>query len=171
MHDVLAFASASFGAPRRFTEERVAEQAPTVSPVESVMELPLNTPMMPPFCQHFRYRFCWDALPYTRQADAFIGGWCELRNPLLISYPYIAAILDAWAPALFPTLKAPMRAASVDFSYHFLCTPEQLSKLTTPFLYRGEVLSLYQGYAEERNWLWDATGIPVATARQLYAIS
>ena len=100
-----------------------------------------------------------------------IGGWCRFRADYSITYPYIAALLDSWPPALFPTLKAPQRAASVDFSYHFLCPPEKLRTLQLPFLYKGEVISLYEGYAEERNWLWDRNGSAVAVARQLYAIS
>ena len=100
-----------------------------------------------------------------------MGGWCELRQKLPLSYPYLACILDAWAPAVFPTLKAPIRAASVDFTYHFLLSREELLTLKLPFLYRGEVLSLNEGYAEERDYLWDLEGKAIATARQLYAYS
>lgn len=168
---VLAFASASFGETRPLKQEIQAPPPPVAPLPEEVAEVPKTLPIMPAFCQYFSYRFCLDYLPYTQAQQASIGGWCELRQPLDLSFPYIACILDAWAPALFPTLKAPIRAASVDFSYHFLCSREELSALALPFLYRGEVLSLYEGYAEERDFLWDKDGKPIASARQLYAFS
>jgi acyl-CoA thioesterase len=62
-------------------------------------------------------------------------------------------------------------AASLDFSYHFLITPEELGSLERPFLYRGEVLHVSEGYLEERDWLWDRSGRLIATARQLIAMS
>lgn len=167
----IAFASASFGDPRQYEGMIAAKAPPSAPPPEKLQELPTHLPLMPAFCQHVSYRYCWNSIPYTQQKRALIGGWCELRNPYPISYPYIAALLDSWPPAILPTLSAPLRAASVDFSYHFLCSPKKLSELERPFLYQGEVLALDQGYAEERNVLWDRQGIPVASARQLYAIS
>ena len=129
----LAFASASFGTPRNFKGDRPAETPPSAPPPHQVMELPLSTPMMPPFCQHFRYRFCWNALLTHEREDAVIGGWCELREEQEISYPYIAALLDSWAPAIFPTLDAPTRAASVDFSYHFSLLSSSAHRAIGPF--------------------------------------
>ncbi|MAD61651.1 MAG: hypothetical protein CMH49_09125 [Myxococcales bacterium] len=168
---VLAFASASFGEARSFSKHIAALAAPDAPLPNQVEEVPKDLEIMPAFCRYFSYRFCLDHLPYTQAKEATMGGWCQLRQNLPISYPYLACILDAWAPAVFPTLTAPIRAASVDFTYHFLCNREELLNLELPFLYRGEVLSLSDGYAEERDYLWDRKGKAIATARQLYAYS
>ena len=169
-YTMVAFASASFGEARSFNRNYPAEVAPQAPRPHEVVEVPKESPIMPAFCKHFTYRFCLDALPYTGDKIAALGGWIDLREDYVLSFPYIATLLDAWPPAVFSTLKAPLRAASIDFTYHFLCNEQQLVSLEKPFLYRGKQFSLADGYAEERNWLWDAKGLPVGTARQLYAI-
>ena len=168
---VVAFAGASFGTPRGLDFSTPAISPPEAPPPEDVPEVPIDLPMMPAFCQHFVYRFCLDGLPYSGHSIPALGGWCDLRAPGPITYPLIAALLDAWPPAVFAALRGPSVGASLDFSYHFLVTPEQLGELERPFLYRGEVSHASEGYLEERDWLWDRRGVLVATARQLIAVS
>jgi acyl-CoA thioesterase len=167
----VALASASFGEARTYQSIRPSLAAPKAPRPNQVEEVPKDLPMMPSFCQYFSYRFCLDGIPYTQSEEAAMGGWCDLRKDFTLSYPYLATVLDAWPPAICPTLQGPMRAATVDLTYHFFCSPTTIHTLTPPFLYRGEIFSLYDGYAEERDCLWDANGVPIASARQLYAIS
>jgi acyl-CoA thioesterase len=168
VNGVIAFATATFAAPRHVDLTLPAESAPEVPSPEGVSELPLDTPMMPDFCRHFSYRFCIGGHHFQGLKTPVMGGWCDFRSPYEVSAPMVATLLDAWAPACFVSLKAPTPAASVDFSYHFLTS--EWSTLERPFLYRGEVHSLADGYAEERDHLWDAKGRPVAVARQLIAL-
>ena len=68
----------------------------------------------------------------------------------------------------FPSLKAPIPAASVELTYHFLQT--DLSILHRPFIYKGLVQFAQDGYAEERDFIWDSNGTPIASARQWVAL-
>lgn len=161
-------ASATFALARKSGLMSPPEPAPVALSPEQAPEVPTGLPFVPAFTDQLSYRYCLGSLPYSGAAVATLGGWCDFRAGFEVDYPMIAALLDAWPPAMFASLKAPMPAASVDFSYHLLCT--DLRALQRPFLYRGEVLSIVDGYAEERNWLWDANGTPVAVARQLVAL-
>ena len=165
------FAGASFGLTRDFVLSVPKLIPPVVPPPEEVAEVPKDLTMMPAFYNHFSYRFCIGSPPYTGASEPVMGGWCDVRAEGPITYPLIAALLDAWAPAACASISEPTVAASLDFSYHFLVTPEELATLQRPFLYRGEVLHASEGYLEERDCLWDRTGRLVATARQMIAIS
>lgn len=161
-------ASATFALPRKSGLMRGAEPAPHVPPPHEVPEVPAGIPFVPEFTKQLSYRYCIGALPYSGAQTPVLGGWCDFRAGFEVDYPMIAALLDIWPPAMFASLKAPLVAASVDFSYHLLSA--DLSALKRPFLYKGESRSIVDGYAEERDWLWDANGTPVAVARQLIAL-
>ena len=164
-----AFASATFGAQRGEYTQLDTIPAPQAPSPQALTELTHPT-LMPPFAQHFIYWPCLGAGLYSGDPQPILGGWCDIRAPGPVTYALIAALLDAWAPALFVSLKRPMVAASVDFSYHFCVTPDELEQLKRPFLYRGEAKLDNQGYIEERDLLWDSEGTLVATSRQLIAV-
>jgi len=164
----IGVATATFALPRKSGLSQAAEAPPDVPAPEAVPEVPQGLPIVPIFTEQLSYRYCVGGLPYSGAEEPVTGGWCDFRAGFEVDYPMIAALLDIWPPAMFASLKGPLPAASVDFSYHFLAT--ELSALERPFLYRGEVLSIVDGYAEERDTLWDAQGRPVAVARQLIAL-
>lgn len=166
---LVALAYASFGSFRSAEHELEPQAPPSLPDPNKVPEAPF-LPSMPAFCQHVSYRYCLGGFPYSGHAEPKLGGWCDLKDAGPVSLPYLAALLDAWAPALLPTLQQPMRAASIDFSYHFYVKPSEVEQLQRPFMYVGEVISIVDGYAEERDLLWDASGRPVASSRQLIAL-
>ena len=173
LSDLCAFAGASFGSPRGSAEllsslplELSAPEAPLPKDLSELY----HPTLMPKFAQHFIYFPCIGGGIFSGDSSPTIGGWCDLRAPGPVTYPLIAALFDAWAPAVFASLTRPLIAASVDFSYHFMVTPEELSALERPFFYRGEVTLGAEGYLEERDVLWDRRGKLVATARQLIAV-
>ncbi len=169
--ELIAAATATFGLARESGLTHPAEPAPPAPPPEEVREVPPGLPLMPRFTQHLSFRFCLGAPPYARAATPELGGWCDLRAPhntRPLDFPTLALLLDAWPPAHFASLSAPMAAASVEFSYHFLVTDP--AALERPLLFKARSMSAVDGYSEERGWLWDRAGRPVAVARQLVAL-
>lgn len=165
---VIGHATATFATARKSGLTQTPEAPPQVPVPQDVPEFPAHIPMVPEFTRQLSYRYCLGSLPYAHAPEAILGGWCDFRAGFPIDFPMISALLDIWPPAMFACLKSPIPAASVDFSYHFLCP--DLSTIKRPFLYQGKVLSIVDGYAEERNWLWDAEGTAIAVARQLVAL-
>lgn len=166
--DLIATATATFALPRESALTHPAEPAPPAPPPEEVREVPVDMPLMPRFTRHLSFRFCLGSPPYARAVTPELGGWFDLRAPTPLDFPTLAALLDAWPPAHFASLRSPMTAASVEFSYHFLVS--DLLVVERPFLFLGRSLSVVDGYSEERGWLWDRGGRAVAVARQLVAL-
>ena len=165
---LIATASATFALPRTCQWSYPAEPVPSLPPQETIAEVPANFPLMPDYCRYLSYRFCLGDPPYSQSKTPLVGGWFDFRENYPINFPLIAALLDAWPPACFPSLNAPIPAASVDLTYHFLTS--DLSRIERPFIYKGCVQSASDGYAEERDFLWDAHGVPIASARQWVAL-
>jgi acyl-CoA thioesterase len=166
---LVAFASATFAQERESKLHYAPASAPQAPHYSSIPEVPFE--LMPPtlaFTRFVSYRFALGQPPLSRAPKAIVGGWCDFKGEPPLDFSLLAALLDVWPPAIFSTMSRFTRAASVDLTYHFFV--EELSALKRPFLYHGEVLSMVDGYAEERNVLWDAEGTLVASARQLIAV-
>ena len=163
------FASATFALPR---ESMINAPASPPPQAPHFSEVPvLDSRLMPPsltFTKNVDFRFCVGHLPYSKAPESVVGGWCDFKGEPPLDFPMLAALLDVWPPAIFVSLSGLKMAASVDLTYHFIA--DDLSQLKRPFLYRGEALSVTDGYVEERDELWDAEGRPIATARQLIAV-
>ena len=165
---LMATASATFALPRSVQWSYSSDPFPEIPPWQEVPEVPKNFPLMPAYCNEMSFRFCLGDPPYSGSAHPLLGGWCDFRESYPIDFSLIAALLDAWPPACFPSLKKPVPAASVDLTYHFLT--QDLSRLSRPFVYKGFVQSAEAGYLEERDFLWDAQGHPIASSRQWIAL-
>jgi acyl-CoA thioesterase len=166
---LVAFASATFAQARESELHYAPADAPQAPHYSSIPEVPFE--LMPPtlaFTRFVSYRFALGQPPLSRAPKAVVGGWCDFKGEPPLDFPLLAALLDVWPPAIFSTMSRFTRAASVDLTYHFFV--QELSTLKRPFLYHGEVLSMVDGYAEERNVLWDAEGTLIASARQLIAV-
>ena len=101
---------------------------------------------MPAFCQHLSYRFVGMRFPIPG-LRAMIGGWC-FRADYSITYPYMA-LLDSWAPALFPTLKAPQEPPLLIFrttSYVHLKANDPSLALSL----QGEAISLMRAMLKRK---------------------
>ncbi len=148
--------------------EILPKSAPDYPPPEKVFEVPIDMPMMPTYCKYVSYRFCGDVVPYSGSKIPIVGGYAKFRENYEFGYPYLCAILDVWPPAFFSCLTRPSVAATVDLSYHFY--DQQPQALDIPLIYQGEILGMKDGYADEKGFLWDLYGRPIASARQLIAL-
>jgi acyl-CoA thioesterase len=138
-------------------------------PPDDVLELP-ELPGAPVFTQHYRYRFCVGAAPFSGADRPELGGWIRFAEPVPLDAAAIGAIIDVWPPAVASLATTPRVASTVDLSVHFLeplPLPAELGQLV---LYRGYSPWAKDGYAEEYGELYASDGRIVARTRQWVAI-
>jgi acyl-CoA thioesterase len=120
--------------------------------------------LVPPFTQYFDYRPVVGADWFRGEGRALSGGWMRLSEPHALDAPLVAALADAWPPAIFPVAPGPLAAPTVELTVHF----------------RGEipaagdwVLGMFEsrvghaGFFEEDGTLWTPDGTLLAQSRQL----
>ncbi|MCA9794105.1 MAG: thioesterase family protein [Candidatus Eremiobacteraeota bacterium] len=165
-HGLVAQALATFGLSR--TDERILDPTPppAVAPPER-LEPPPASPIMPTFTQHLDYRLCLGAMPYSGADQGLLGGWIRWREPRPHDFVGLAALLDAWPPAVLPLYDKPIKAATAELTYHFLS--DELPQ-DDWLLFEATCPSLAAGYAEEQASLWSRRGKLLARAYQLVTI-
>jgi hypothetical protein len=125
-------------------------------------------PAPPPFLRFFEM----DLLP----PGPFSGGRARtmgrvrMRNPgVLRDAAWLVAHADAWFPALFTAMTAPRPMATLSFSLHVGCDPQDLPA-DTRFVHVGEGHALHQGYVCDRRELWTEDGRLVALNQQTIVV-
>ncbi|MEZ4322149.1 MAG: thioesterase family protein [Myxococcota bacterium] len=162
----LVLATATLASGR--TEDADFDRAtpPDLHPVERLPDLG-TAPGVPVFTQHFAFRFS-EGVPFTGGANARSAGWLRPRVDEPLTTPLALALLDAWPLAVLPMLPRPRPAASV--AIHF----QLFAPLATQSdgWYRTLVTSDLnrQGYSDQVNAVWDASGRLIGRSHQLVAI-
>lgn len=136
---------------------------------DDVQELP-ELPGAPVFTQHYRYRFCVGAAPFSGSDRPELGGWVRFAEAVPLDAAAIGAIIDAWPPAVAPLATTPKVASTVDLSIHFLEPLPLAEERGQLLLYRGYSPWARDGYAEEYGELRAADGRIVARTRQWVAV-
>lgn len=165
-HGLVAQALATFGLSRADERVKTAEPAPSVAPPEALAPPPAS-PLMPTFTQHLDYRPGLGAMPYTGAEQGRLGGWIRWRESRAHDFVGLCAMLDAWPPAVLPLYDKPIKAATAELTYHFLC--DQLPAEDW-LLFEATCPSLAAGYAQEQACLWSRQGRLLARAYQLVTL-
>ncbi len=114
---------------------------------------------------------CSGDLPYTGSPRALSGAWIRLTEPKVIDSFLVAALTDAWVPAIYPRLapnEPPVSVPTIDLSVHFRASlPYQGAKLDDFCLVQVRSLTARDGFIEEDCEVWSPTGVLLAQARQL----
>lgn len=122
----------------------------------------------PEFARHFVYRIV-AGIPFTRDATSTLG-WIAAREP---GEPrdaaYIAAIMDAWFPAVLPRIAAPRPLATIAYTLELVDGLDGIDP-GEPLLYRGTVPVAANGYFLETRELWGADGRLVSRNHQTFAV-
>jgi acyl-CoA thioesterase len=142
-----------------------AVQAPATPDPEQIEPVP-TLPVMPPFTRYFDYRFCLGEAPFSEAELAETGGWVSLKEPRSLDAPLIAAMGDAWLPAVFSlaSLEDRYLLPTIDYTVHFrrpIADRDGMVKI----LLRSGMSS--EGFFEEDGLLWDRQGRLLAQSRQL----
>lgn len=140
------------------------EAPPTATPFAELRRLdaPEGTP---PITHRLDVRPAIGPLPFSGADEGCTGGWLAFATPRDADALACATLVDAWWPAPFVRLTAPIAAPTVDLSIHF--------RARLPVGGAGPVLGRFtsrtsaQGFFEEDAELWSADGVLLAQGRQL----
>jgi acyl-CoA thioesterase len=163
---VVALAALSVGFPSPAEWSRPAPDAP---PPQAVQPWPAFDGA-PPIAHRVLARPVFGAPPLSAAPEALTGGWLLLADPP--SGAGDAALLafyaDAWLPAPFTRLAAPVAAPTVDLTVHFRA-PGATAALDAgaPVLARFRSETSAGGFFEEDGELWAPDGTLLAQSRQL----
>jgi acyl-CoA thioesterase len=141
---------------------------PEVGRPEDGFEVPTEGDGIPNFLANFDMRWLIGDRPFSGADEAIVGGWARLREPVLADAPVIAALADAWPPAVFPKADRLVVAPTVDLTVHFR-TALPLEGATAEDFYLGRFASSVarDGFFEEDGELWSQDGRLIAQSRQL----
>jgi acyl-CoA thioesterase len=105
-----------------------------------------------------------------RARHAVAGGWIRAEEPQEMDSPAIAAVTDAWMPAIVTRIDEPLFVPTIDLTVHFR------SSLPHPGLGRDDfVLAVFRttvtadGFMDEDGEVWAPDGTLLAQSRQLAA--
>ena len=98
-------------------------------------------------------------------ADAAVtGGWIRLADPEPVDAHVIAALTDAWFPAVFTVTRERVQVPTVDLTIHFRDAPAPVHDwCLTRFVSRHAS----HGFVEEDGEIWSPDGRLLAQSRQL----
>jgi acyl-CoA thioesterase len=141
---------------------------PDVPPPAESFEIPFEGEGVPKFLSNFEMRWNQGAKPFSGADEAVVGGWFRMRDPTVADAPVIAALLDAWAPAVFPIATQPVIAPTIDLTMHFRM-PLPIPKANADDFYLGRFSSSLgrEGFFEEDGQIWSPDGSLLAQSRQL----
>lgn len=163
--DVVAHAVLGFGK----TRDVGADAAGTRATFPSYDGVTASRPVSPgpTFTQHFEYRPV-TGRPYSGAAEPLVEGWVRIREPGDVPAPYaLLAMIDAWFPAVVPTLTQPRPFGTISFAAHLFnrgWVPGE------PLFHRARLLASQQGYFAEIRELYTPAGELAAVNQQTMAI-
>jgi acyl-CoA thioesterase len=99
-----------------------------------------------------------------RATHAVTGGWIRLADPEPLDAHVIAALTDAWFPAVFTVTNEPVQVPTVDLTIHFRDEPSPAHDWC---LVRFVSRHASSGFIEEDGEIWSADGRLLAQSRQL----
>jgi acyl-CoA thioesterase len=163
-------ALAAFSRPREalvfaqtaMPEVRPPEQCP---PLERVI----------PIHDRYEHRWAVGSPPFAGGDQALCGGWIRLAEPRVNDAFSVAALADAFPPALFSLVEGKALAGgvpTVDLTGHFraaLPLPRAAPDDWLLAVFRSQVAR--DGFIEESGEIWSRDGVLVAQSRQLALIA
>jgi acyl-CoA thioesterase len=120
-----------------------------------------------PFRHRFDVRPAIGTPPFTAGADAETGGWIRTRDGDPIDDLLLVALTDAWPPAIFARLEAPVGVPTIELTVHLRGAPSPGSEWC---LVRFRTLEVGAGYLEETGEVWSTDGRLLAESRQLAVV-
>ncbi len=142
--------------------------APSAPTPDEGFPVPIDGDGIPKFLGNFDMRWVFGDRPFSGAEEATVGGWFRLREPVVADAPVVAAMLDAWPPAVFPKATQLVVAPTVDLTMHFR-SPLPVEHAQPDDFYLGRFTSRLarDGFFEEDGELWSDDGRLIAQSRQL----
>jgi hypothetical protein len=172
---IQAHAVASFGKRRVPDRDFSVLRAPSdVPPASEVEPLPIEPPLGPEFAQHLEFRG-FAGLPMSaplRQADggAKTLGYVRMKvPPRVVDVAYLAAVADAYWPAILATEPLLRPTATLSFTLDLVVDPASIAP-DAPLLVVARALAGRDGYVVEERQVFEPDGRLVALNRQTFVI-
>ena len=128
----------------------------------------LDPPGLVPLRRRYEYRHVigapWDGPAHTAET----GGWIRLSEPRPYDTVLVAALSDAWYPAIFTRLTERLGVPTVDLTVHVRSIQALQQMQPVDWMaarFRTTVAT--EGFLEEDGQLWAPDGTLVAHSRQL----
>jgi acyl-CoA thioesterase len=169
---LIAFSIGALGTPRAgerptFQDARMPEApAPDETP-----ERPRESSVAFPFRERWDMRPAFDFPAPDPEREAVTGGWIRLASGRAADGPLLAALSDAWPPAVFQKLgrwEGGQGVPTVELTTHFRA-PEHAARLAPAswYLVRFQTRCARAGFLEEDGEIWSQDGTLLAQSRQL----
>jgi len=120
-----------------------------------------------PFRHRFDVRPAIGSPPFTMGASAETGGWIRTVDDDPLDDVLLAALTDAWPPAVFSRLEERVGVPTVELTVHFRGRP---SAGPGWCLVRFRTTEVEAGYLEETGEVWSEDGRLLAESRQLAVV-
>jgi acyl-CoA thioesterase len=117
-----------------------------------------------PFRRRYDLRPALGSLPFTAGPEALTGGWIRTVDHDPVDDVLVAAITDAWPPAVFSRVDAPIGVPTVELTIHFRGAPPGAPGWC---LGRFRTQEATAGYLDEHGEVWAEDGTLLAESRQL----
>lgn len=124
--------------------------------------------MGPPFSRFFEYRVTGPA-PFSGGSEAIVEGFTRPIGEARWGAAELAAMADAYWPALFSTMSGPRPMATVTYTLQLTAKAHALDA-SAPLFFRSRVLGAEGGFVSELRELFDASGELVAINPQTFVI-
>jgi len=164
---LLATARAAFARPSTESPAFSDPTFPGYPPPEDLPARP-DPPGMVAMRGRYEYHHVVGLLGEGPTERAETGGWIRLREPRPYDAALVAALSDAWYPAIFTRLASPMGVPTIDLTVH-VRSIEALRRMQPGdwMAVRFRTTMAAEGYLEEDGELWAPDGTLVAHSRQL----
>jgi hypothetical protein len=164
-----AHATALLGKRRVEDGDWTELQPPAMPPWRDTPLAPIVPPIAPIFSQHLDYRVT-DHPPFAGADHGAAAGWIWPKHPgALRDEALLAAIIDAWWPALYARLTSPRPTATIAYTLDITGGFDGLDP-HAPLYHQARVLHARDGYAVEERLLWGSDGRLLAINHQTFAI-
>jgi acyl-CoA thioesterase len=143
------------------------QQAPVVPGPDEVSGRPEAPGIAIPIRDRYDVRPVIGGTPFVPGPEALTGGWIRTADDDPVDEVVVAAITDAWPPAIFSRLEVPVGVPTVDLTIHFRQAPSGAPGWS---LVRFRTQVAAEGYLEEDGEVWSADGRLLAQSRQLAVV-
>jgi acyl-CoA thioesterase len=140
--------------------------APPLAVPEQLEPLP-DDRSLPEFTHRFEYRFGHGPNLHSGSQAVETGGWLRLRETRPVDTLLVAALADAWIPAVFVATPERVPVPTIDLTIHFRrgIDEAEFDGGFVQVLFSTRLVT--EGFCEEDGFLWDTRGRLVAQSRQL----
>lgn len=161
-------ARAVFATMREGPEFADLSPPPVLSLVDSLVR-PDDSPMMlPEISARFDTRMGYGGLPFSQASEAVTGGWIRYVEDRPLDCFMIAALSDAWWPAIFARTQQGVSVPTLDLTVHFrVAHPEEFVGPSEHCMAVFRSGTSAEGFVEEDGEIWSPGGKLLAQSRQL----